>query len=264
MGFVHVELPRELGVRLRGASDPPASRCRVRRCPPAPAIGRRDPRWPRSRACSPACRAWPPLGRWPTRWPSPSPPRRSAANRREKLVALRLRGCQRWRRVPLAVDHGRDPQFSHEAVAPLSLRDRAGSGSVAVHRLAVTAAPQVPSARCAQLGTVRCVCNCGSTVTMPVAGSVTGRAVRARLGHHQVRAHRFRALWSGGNAAPSRRAPGGTRRRHARPRRGCAGWSRECGHRRARRGCSRPWVRTPQRRRRPRAGATSGVPDPPR
>ena len=37
---------------------------------------------------------------------------------------------------------------------------------------------QLPSGRCTQVGTVMCVCSCGSTVTVPVVGSVTGRAVR--------------------------------------------------------------------------------------
>ena len=110
-----------------------------------------------------------------------------------ELVALRLRDANDGE-VPLAVDHGRDPQFSHEAVAPLRLCDRAGRGSVTVHGLAVQLPPGA-------VGPLRPVGHRQVGVQLWIdrdsAGGRIGYGTRGavhELGHHQVRAHRFGAL----------------------------------------------------------------------
>ncbi len=96
--------------------------------------------------------------------------------------------------VPLAVDHGRDPQLSHEAVAPLRLCDRAGRGSVAVHGLAVQLPPGA-------VGPLRPVGHRQVGVQLWIdrdsAGGRIGHGTRGavhELGHHQAGAHRFRTL----------------------------------------------------------------------
>ena len=118
---------------------------------------------------------------------------------------------------------------------------------------------QLPSGRCTQVGTVMCVCSCGSTVT-DAGGRIGHRAGGAmhELGHDQLGAHRLGGL--------------GVRVVLARP----AGVGLEilgggldslavdaqdggpaCARHRARRGCSRPWVLTrSRRRRRPSASAS--------
>ena len=110
-----------------------------------------------------------------------------------ELAALRLRDPDDGE-VPLAVDHGRDPQFSHEAIAPLRLCDRAGRGSVSVHGLAVQLSPGA-------VGPLRPVGHRQVGMQLWIdrdsAGGRIGHGTRGavhELGHHQMGAHRFRTL----------------------------------------------------------------------
>ena len=150
----------------------------------------------------------------------------------------------------LAVDHSGDAQLADETVAPFRLCDRAGRRGVLVQRLTVQLAP-APVGPLHPVGTVMCVCSCGSTVTVPVAGSVTGRAVRwTNSGMTSLARTASVVLVSG---LYWRAQPALAWRYSAAactPRRGCAGWWTVCARRRARRGCSRPWVLTRSRRRR--------------
>ena len=93
-----------------------------------------------------------------------------------ELTALRL-GDPDDGEAAFAVDHGGDAQLAHQTVAPFRLRDGTGGRGVLVQGLAVQPAPApVRSLHPRRYGDVRV--QCGSTVTLPVLGSVTGQAVR--------------------------------------------------------------------------------------
>ena len=256
---LHVETPRLQRTGLAVEQRLHASRRRARRSRHARAIGRRDPRWPRPRACSRGCRAWPPRARcvWSTSYAAAAASIWSDLRENSRRCASVMPTMEKQ---PLPSTTVEMPELAHEAVAPLRLGDGAGSGGVLVQGLAVQLAP-------GPVGPLHPGGHGDVGVQLRIDGDDAGGRIGHRprgavheLGHDQLGAHRLGGLGRPGcTAAPSRRWPGDTRRRPGLPRRGCAGWWTACARHRARRGCSRPWVRTPRRRRRrPSASASVG------